>query len=339
MNCDFMGLFDKFKRKKQKNIGVNNQLNDDMSFEEKLNVYLDGLSRKKAEKKADELKRQINEEEFLSNVQIFGIDISKTIEDAYKDKLYQIIDDMVIEKYGTDEEILKMNKRKEQEKIEMEEQKRLDELEKQRYLEEEALLNIVVDNNLNGKKLEEIGKVDEAQALYEENIRLGTDTPFPYGRLANIYHNKCDFESERNVLKLAIERCCDSPQVNDNYKKGFKESFENVESFLNSGKWKYDCLPPDNIKIYDEVKEAKRVLKEENNEKGIEMLEEIMEKGTFNNTVYNTLYQTYKKDKRFDDCIRVCEKAIDVLGLFSNDRKERWTINLEKVTKQKEKNE
>lgn len=47
----------------------------------------------------------------------------------------------------------------------------------------------------------------------------------------------------------------------------------------------------------------------------------------------------YKKDKKYDDCIRVCEKAIDVLGFFSKDRKSRWNINLEKVTAQKEKHQ
>ena len=115
---------------------------------------------------------------------------------------------------------------------------------------------------------------------------------------------------------------------------------KNVEQFLNTGKWKYDCLPDDPKNIYYKIKEAKTLLKseeKEEKEKGVIMLEEIMKNGTYTNTVYNTLYQTYKKDKLFDEAIRVCNKAIEVLGFFSNDRKERWTINLERVTKQKEK--
>ena len=118
-----------------------------------------------------------------------------------------------------------------------------------------------------------------------------------------------------------------------------RKRLENVEQYLETGNWKYDCLPSDPKNIYYDIKEAKRMLNsedEEEKEKGIQMLETIMENGTYNNTVYNTLFQTYKKDKRFDDAIRVCNKAIEVLGLFSNDRKQRWNTNLEKVTKQKE---
>ena len=54
------------------------------------------------------------------------------------------------------------------------------------------------------------------------------------------------------------------------------------------------------------------------------MLENLMNNGSFNNTVYYTLYQTYKKDKKYDDCIRVCDMAIENLGLFSQDRLSKW---------------
>ena len=66
-------------------------------------------------------------------------------------------------------------------------------------------------------------------------------------------------------------------------------------------------------------------------EKAIETLEELMENGTFNNTVYYTLYQNYNKEKQFDDSIRVCEKAIDVLGFYDKDRKEKWAKYLNKA--------
>ena len=123
----------------------------------------------------------------------------------------------------------------------------------------------------------------------------------------------------------------------DRARLDFTERVKNVEQFLDTGKWKYDCLPSDPRVTYYKIKEAKTLLKSEDKEDGVRMLEELMMDGTYNNTVYNSLYQTYKKDKKFDECIRVCEKAIDVLGFFSNDRKERWTINLEKSLKAKEK--
>ena len=324
-------IFNFFKKKRE------NKLKDNISSEDSINSYLEGLSREEAEQKADELKRKIDEKEIINNMNILGVDISKTLDDVYKEILYQKIDDVIIEKYGTDEEIIKMNKRKEEEKIKMEEQKRLDELERQEYLKKTELLNKIVDNNLKGRELEEQGKTDEAQRLYEENIILNADTPFTYSRLASIYHYKKQFEDERDTLILFIERLNDNPSVRNQYKIDLKENLENVESYLNTGKWKYDCLPVDNLKLLNEVKAAKTLLNSDEREKGILMLENIMKKGTYNNTVYYTLYQTYKKDKRFDDAIRVCNKAIEVLGFYSNDRKNRWNINLEKVTAQKEK--
>ena len=198
-------------------------------------------------------------------------------------------------------------------------------------------IRIWADNNTKGQNFEEQGKIDKAIKCYEKNVKLNADTPFTYNRLASLYHMKYEFEKERDTLKLFINRCIDNPRANKNNIIDYRERLENVEQFLDTGKWKFDCLPSDAKTTYYDIKEAKTLLKSEEKEKGIKILEKIMLNGTFNNTVYNTLFQTYKKDKQFDDAIRVCEKAIEVLGFFSNDRKERWTINLDKVTKQKEK--
>ena len=51
----------------------------------------------------------------------------------------------------------------------------------------------------------------------------------------------------------------------------------------------------------------------EDEEKGVMMLEDIINNGTFTNTAYYTLYKIYNKDKKYDDCVRICDKAIDVL--------------------------
>ena len=90
-------------------------------------------------------------------------------------------------------------------------------------------------------------------------------------------------------------------------------------------------MPADTKLQFYEVKEAKTLLNSEDREKGIEMLETLMNNGSFNNTVYYTLYQTYKKDKNYEDCIRVCDKAIENLGLFSNDRLSKWTEYKDKI--------
>lgn len=203
-------------------------------------------------------------------------------------------------------------------------------------IERNALLHKCVENNNKGQDLEANGQIDDAIICYKENVRLNTDTPFPYDRLASLYHYKREFENERDILKTYINMLNEDSRVGDQYKMDFVKRLENVESYLDTGKWKYDCLPSDPKIFYYDIKEAKTLLNSDEREKGISMLEDIMEKGTYNNTVYNTLFQTYKKDKKFDDAIRVCNKAIEVLGFFSNDRKNRWNINLEKVTAQKE---
>ena len=198
-------------------------------------------------------------------------------------------------------------------------------------------IRLFANNNIKAEKLESEGKIDEALLLYKQNIDLNADTPFSYDRLSSIYHYKHDFESERDVLKLAVERLSNNQQINDNYKKGFKKALDNVEKFLNTGKWKYDCLPSDLETVYPDIRKAKTLLKSEEKEKGIELLEIIMSNGSYNNTVYNTLYQTYKKDKKYDDAIRVCDKAIENLGFFSKDRLSKWKENKEKLVAKKEK--
>lgn len=219
--------------------------------------------------------------------------------------------------------------------------KNLDELKKQTEKEFKEMeenrekLDNWVTNNIQGETLENQGKIDEAIKCYENNVKTKADTPFTYTQLANLYHFKKEFKKEKSTLKKGISKCRKNP--NPNHIKTMKEQLENVENFLNTGKWKYDCLPSDPKKNYDYVREAKTLLKSDNKAKGVEMLETLMKNGTYNNTVYNTLFQTYKKEKQFDEAIRVCNKAIEELGFFSNDRKERWSINLDKVTKQKEK--
>ena len=82
---------------------------------------------------------------------------------------------------------------------------------------------------------------------------------------------------------------------------------------------------------------AKKILKEENKEKGINQLETIIKNGTFTNTAYYTLYQTYMKDKKYADAIRISDLAIESLGLFDKDRLEKWTKYKNKAIDKKEK--
>lgn len=184
------------------------------------------------------------------------------------------------------------------------------------------------------------------EAIYplEKSIELGSTDYKTFKFLSDIYIRNMDLESAINVLNIGIDRIEKSDaRWKDTYlqndrNEGLKDILVNVNHKIETGKFKIDCLPVDENKIAPKIKEAKAILKDDDKEKGIELLEDIMANGTFNNTVYNTLYQTYKKDKKYDDCIRVCEKAIEVLGFFSNDRFEKWSHNLNKSVELKEKN-
>lgn len=196
-------------------------------------------------------------------------------------------------------------------------------------------IGIMADNNTKGERLEREGLFDEAITCYENNVKICADTPFTYQRLAALYHYKKDFQAEKTTLEKGLEYCKNNP--NPSNIESMERSLNNVNQFLETGNWKYDCLPVEPVTSHYEIQEAKRILKSEDKEKGILMLEKIMNDDSYNNTVYYTLYQTYKKDKRYDDCIRVCKKAIEVLGFFSNDRKSKWDGYLDKSIQLKEK--
>ena len=63
----------------------------------------------------------------------------------------------------------------------------------------------LVDNNINGERLEKLGKLNEAIALYEYNIAQRFDGNFPYDRLAIIYRKQKKYDEEIRVLKQAID--------------------------------------------------------------------------------------------------------------------------------------
>ncbi len=199
-----------------------------------------------------------------------------------------------------------------------------------KMVENQRLINIFAENNKKGMKLEEEGKIDDAIKAYKENIDLNADTPYSYSALARLYHYKKEFQLEKEVLMLAVKKFKSDSHVNGGYKNGFEEQLENVESYLNVGRFKRDCLPSDPKNIYYKIKKAKETL-QENEEEGCKQLEMIIDDGTYNNTAYFTLYKVYKKNEQYDDAIRVCKKAIEVLGLFSQDRIDKYTKYMEKI--------
>ncbi len=61
--------------------------------------------------------------------------------------------------------------------------------------------------NLLGKELEKTGKVEEAIRIYEDNVAEEYDTPFPYERLAILYHKQKKIDDEIRIIELGMKHC------------------------------------------------------------------------------------------------------------------------------------
>lgn len=63
----------------------------------------------------------------------------------------------------------------------------------------------LVTTFLRGQNLEQIGKVDEAIALYETAVAAGFDSPGPYDRLIHIYAQRAQHSEVVRVTTAALE--------------------------------------------------------------------------------------------------------------------------------------
>lgn len=168
-------------------------------------------------------------------------------------------------------------------------------------------------------------KFDESLSYFKQAIELGSNRYQIYKCISQIYLRKKDLTSAISVLNIGITRLNSEYHLYNENNNGLGDILENINNKIETGKFKRNCLPIDTKEVTSQIKNAKTILKNENKEKGIDMLEKIMSKGTFSNTVYYTLYQNYKKDNNYENCIKVCERAIDVLGYYDNDKFNKWT--------------
>jgi tetratricopeptide (TPR) repeat protein len=72
-------------------------------------------------------------------------------------------------------------------------------------MDERERLERQTARNLEGMELERAGRIDEATALYEQNVAEGFEGDWPYGRLVAIYERQGALESAVAVLDRAIE--------------------------------------------------------------------------------------------------------------------------------------
>ncbi len=72
-------------------------------------------------------------------------------------------------------------------------------------MDERERLNQQTTRNLQGMDLERAARVDEAIALYEQNLAEGFEADWPYGRLVAIHEKRGELERAVAVLERAIE--------------------------------------------------------------------------------------------------------------------------------------
>ena len=71
-------------------------------------------------------------------------------------------------------------------------------------MEERERLERQTARNLEGMELERAGRIDEAVALYEQNLAEGFEGDWPYGRLVAIHERRGEPERAVQVLERAI---------------------------------------------------------------------------------------------------------------------------------------
>lgn len=135
------------------------------------------------------------------------------------------------------------------------------------------------------------GDFDEAKSLFTECADLGYDDGQTYNLLANIHIRNRDFESAKETLEKGVENVSWEYSIHNEYGTGLADRLNNINEYLETGILKGEPLPYDSEQIKSEIKNAKLVLKDENKDKGIKLLENIIQNGTYSNTAYYTLYQ------------------------------------------------
>ncbi len=225
-----------------------------------------------------------------------------------------------------------ISKFKNNNKVETQQQITKSDIEMMEYKETVKKINYCHDEYKKAFNSFHHNKIEIAQEKLENIIYVECQAPpAAYRLLSDIYHYNKEFSKEKKVYEDFLNKYGNDKTVNENGKKAMKESLENVNSFLETGNWEFDCLPVDPKKIQDEIRKIKTYLKTDK-DKAIKDLEIILMNGTYSNTVYYTLYKHFK-DKNSDKTIKICELAIEKLGLFSVDRKNRWSSYLRKEKK------
>ena len=78
---------------------------------------------------------------------------------------------------------------------------------------------------LRGQNLEQVGRVDDAVALYESAVSAGFDSTGPYDRLIGIYSNRAAHSDVIRVATMAL----DNVKTYEDKRAWYREMIEQAE--------------------------------------------------------------------------------------------------------------
>ena len=281
-----MGLFDKFKRKKEpkKEPELTEEVpKKDIKFKKELN----NLSREEAEEKAEKLKEQINSKDL--GVKIGGTTIGNEKiekENPLADKpevkfksmekgldiggmINEAIDDSIIKEYGTDEEKAEMKKRHDEKKIKQKEK------------------DYFYDKFDEASELFIKHDYENAIPIYREIINNSTtydvNVSLAYNDLAQSYEFLGEYDEAISILNEHIE-----------VKKQFGEDYSKLEENILSIK-KHEIQN----KCRKTAEMGKSNYYNSNFDVAEELFESCIQANCHDSQVYNLLYLIYIRNKDF----------------------------------------
>lgn len=103
---------------------------------------------------------------------------------------------------------------------------------KMKYNMQAERMSACADRNNHGLELEKNGKIDEAIAVYEDNIADGYPATHSFERLMVLYRKSKDYKQEKRVIKRACTVFKKHPSLFNKY----MSRLEKVETLINKRK-------------------------------------------------------------------------------------------------------
>lgn len=224
----------------------------------------------------------------------------------------------------------------------------------------EELLNKTATLNNQGIALEKEGKVDDAIAVYEENVKLGYRALHSYDRLIVLYHKNKDSDNEARIIRLKLDKFGEDKalrirldKLENNYREPISQfpssrlkfeiagnpigdDYEKTKlkfgefNFYANDKSNDDFMQNPNKKVIWNIQETFKGWADEAKAyelsgdfiKAIEIYEKMVANHYYLATAYDRLIKLYSKAKLKDVEKEVLIEAIEYFTIFSTKQKE-----------------